>query len=177
MAFLNGRAGRLTAKNGVFRPGQYFALMDAPAAYNGSDGAWASVEEAYNTTVDEDKDNDNDDDDVGAEEEEEGGTVKWMMLSDDFGMNFTFTKMPADLQPKSFTVDPTTANSLYALAAPSSSQPDGCLAHSTTNGKDWAPCSKATGLAGKFSQLIIKDTDTMVRANTGFLQSPLNSVC
>ena len=37
----------------------------------------------------------------------------------------------------------------------------GCLSHSTTLGKDWSPCSNATGLNGTLSQLIIKDSKTM----------------
>ena len=38
------------------------------------------------------------------------------MTSSDFGLNFTWTKMPANLQ-KTFTlsVDPTSATSLYAV--------------------------------------------------------------
>ena len=55
------------------------------------------------------------------------------------------------------------ATSLYALAPPTSTQPNGCLSHSTTLGKEWSPCSKALNCtaANACSQLIIKDAKTM----------------
>ena len=42
------------------------------------------------------------------------GNVRWMMTSTDFGNNYTWSKMPADLQSGGFVVDPTSADSLYA---------------------------------------------------------------
>jgi hypothetical protein len=35
-----------------------------------------------------------------------------MMISTDFGANFSWTKMPANLKTAAFVVDPTSANSL-----------------------------------------------------------------
>ena len=62
------------------------------------------------------------------------------------------------------TVDPTSATSLYALAPPTSSQPNGCLSHSSTLGKEWSSCSKALNnctAANACNQLIIKNSMTM----------------
>jgi hypothetical protein len=55
------------------------------------------------------------------------------------------------------------ATSLYALAPPTSTQPNGCLSHSTTLGKEWSPCNKALNCtaANACNQLIIKDPKTM----------------
>ena len=55
------------------------------------------------------------------------------------------------------------ATSLYALAPPTSTQPNGCLSHSSTLGKEWSPCSKALSCtaANACNQLIIKDSKTM----------------
>merc|ERR1712224_526549 len=68
--------------------------------------------------------------------------------------------MPSDLQGTGFFVDPTSAESLYTLTP-------NCLAHSKNNGKDWSPCIKATGLTGRFSGLIIKDSSTMFMLRNG----------
>jgi len=154
-------AGSRTQPSGV-----YFGVAAFPAAYSGSGSAWASAkEEDDGAQIKGEKQGEDGDEDEhnehGEDEKDEGGMVMWMMKSEDFGMNFTYTKMPADLQASSFIVDPTSANSLYALAKPSSGQPNGCLAHSTTLGKDWSPCSKAAGLNGTLSQLVIKDSKTM----------------
>merc|ERR1740117_1717000 len=89
-----------------------------------------------------------------------GGTVKWMMTSTDFGMNYSWAKMPANLQTGGFVVDPTSSNSLYTMSS-------NCLSHSTTNGKDWSPCIKADGLTGNFHQLIVKDSATMFMLRAG----------
>lgn len=53
--------------------------------------------------------------------------------------------------------------SLYALVQPTSIQPNGCLSHSTTLGKEWSQCSKALNCtaANACIQLIIKDSKTM----------------
>jgi hypothetical protein len=142
--------------------GTCFAMLDAPADYDGSDGARGSAmeqgveAEQYMPTNDEDEVEDHDDD----AEKETGGTVKWMMTSTDFGNNYTWAKMPANLQSGGFVVDPTSANSLYTMTP-------NCLSHSQNNGKDWSPCIKATGLTGRFSQLIVKDSTTMFVLRNG----------
>ena len=89
-----------------------------------------------------------------------GSNVKWLMTSPDFGNNYTWVKMPADLQATSLTADPTSATDLFATTS-------SCLSQSTNLGKDWSPCSKATGLTGSFSQLIIKDSTTMFMLRSG----------
>jgi hypothetical protein len=57
------------------------------------------------------------------------------------------------------------ATSLYALVPPTSTQPNGCLSHSTNLGKEWSPCSGKAALnctaANACNQLIIKDSKTM----------------
>jgi hypothetical protein len=145
-------------------------MLDAPADYDGSsDGAMGSAmeqgEEAlqYTPTNDEDEDEDADEEEEEEREmrlKETGGTVKWMMTSTDFGNNYTWVKMPAALQSGGFVVDPTSATSLFTMT-PS------CLAHSTDLGKNWTPCSKASGLTGRFHQLIVKDSNTMFMLRMG----------
>ena len=93
-------------------------MLDAPADYDGSgDGARGTAAqqgagvEQYTPTNDEDEDedemggdedegedDDDDDDDDAVQGKEAGPSVKWLMLSTDFGNNYTWTKMPADLQ-------------------------------------------------------------------------------
>ena len=89
-----------------------------------------------------------------------GGNVKWIMTSTDFGANFSWAKMPANLQTGGFVVDPTSANSLYTMTA-------NCLAHSVDNGATWSPCLKADGLTGSFHQLVVKDSSTMFMLRNG----------
>lgn len=91
--------------------------------------------------------------------------VNWIMTSTDFGANFTWTKMPANVKTKSFTVDPTSASSLYTVG------PE-CLSHSVDSGKTWSPCSTANGLTGSFSQLVVKDSSTMFMLREGTATSP-----
>jgi hypothetical protein len=97
------------------------------------------------------------------EDHEIKNPVAWMAVSDDFGMNFTYHKMPAEVQASDLIIDPTSATSLYALAPPTSTQPNGCLSHSSTLGKEWSSCSKALNCtaANACNQLIIKDSKTM----------------
>jgi len=91
-----------------------------------------------------------------------GGVVTWMGTSSDFGNNYTWAKMPVDLQSdvKGLYADPTSATDLFAITS-------NCLSHSTNLGKDWPPCSKAAGLTGPFKQLIIKDSTTMFMLRSG----------
>jgi len=42
-----------------------------------------------------------------------------------------------------------------------------CLSHSVDNGKSWSPCSTATGLTGSFVKLIVKDSSTMFMLRSG----------
>merc|ERR1711865_1097800 len=89
-----------------------------------------------------------------------GGNIKYLMTSVDYGSNWTWVPLPANLQAGQLAVDPTKANSLYAVAP-------GCLAHSSDNGKTWSTCSTASGLTGGFSKLLIKDSTTMFMLRGG----------
>jgi hypothetical protein len=82
-------AGSRTQPSGV-----YFSL--AANMKEVEDGAQINDEE-------EDEDEAHDDE----KEKEDGGAVVWLMMSENFGMNFTYTKMPADVQASSLIVDPT----------------------------------------------------------------------
>jgi len=88
------------------------------------------------------------------------GNVQWLMLSEDFGQNWTWTKMPANLQAGNLAQDPTNAKGLYAITS-------NCLSRSTDKGKTWSPCSTAKGLTGRFSKLVIKDSKTMFLLRNG----------
>jgi len=88
------------------------------------------------------------------------GTVKFLMTSSDFGVNWNWTKMPDGFQAGALSVDPTSESSLFALTTD-------CLAHSTDKGVSWSPCMKASGLTGQFSALIVKDSKVMFMMRTG----------
>jgi photosystem II stability/assembly factor-like uncharacterized protein len=121
--------------------GPCFVVMKAPAdTVNGQPLANSSATE--NTTG------------VGA------GIVTWLGTSSDFGNNYTWAKMPVDIQATGLYADPTSATDLFAISS-------NCLSHSTNLGKDWSLCSKATGLTGPFQQLIIKDSTTMFMLRGG----------
>ena len=88
------------------------------------------------------------------------GNIVYLMVSDDFGQNWTWTPMPPALQAGAVAVDPTTKGSVFALT-------ESCLAHSADGGRTWGNCSTAAGLVGKFSQLVVKDATTMWMARKG----------
>ena len=139
--------------------GTCFAMMDAPADYDGSDGASGRAAEQGEEALRYTPTNDEDSGEEGLKEAG-GPNVKWMMTSHDFGSNYTWAKMPADLQSGGFFADPTSPTSLYTMTS-------NCLSHSANNGAEWSPCSKASGLAGRFSQLVIKDSSTMFMLRNG----------
>ena len=89
-----------------------------------------------------------------------GGNIKYLMTSTDYGSNWTWAPLPSDLQAGGLTVDPTSPHSLFALT-------DSCLANSKDGGKTWSACSKATGLTGKFTKLLIKTTAVMFMLRGG----------
>ena len=92
--------------------------------------------------------------------ESNGGNIKYLMTSDSYGSNWTWTPFPANLQAGALAIDPTKPNSLYAMTG-------NCLAHSSDNGKTFSSCSTATGLTGSFSKLLIKDSTTMFMLRGG----------
>lgn len=82
-------AGSRTEPSGV-----YFALTTAPGAYN----------DIYTYNNEKRRENNGRDEDEGHEME---NPVVWMAISDDFGKNFTYQKMPAEVQAYDLIVDPT----------------------------------------------------------------------
>jgi len=89
-----------------------------------------------------------------------GAGAMLLGTSQDFGLSWNFLPMPAKLPASDLVVDPTNPNSLYAMTP-------NCLAHSTDSGATWSDCSKATGLSGGFSKLIVKDATTMFMLRRG----------
>jgi len=89
-----------------------------------------------------------------------GDTVKFLMTSDDFGVSWNWTAMPANLQADGLVVDPTSQNSLFGFTS-------NCLAHSDDQGLTWSACSTSTGLTGNFKKLIVKDSQVMFMVRNG----------
>jgi hypothetical protein len=90
-----------------------------------------------------------------------GAPRKYVLRSNTFGSNWTWTLFPPFLQSVSLMqVDPTDPKTLYAIA------PD-CLATSVDQGSSWSPCSKARGLQGRFVDLLIKNSQLMVMLRDG----------
>ena len=184
--------------------GTCFALMDAPPPGGGDDGDDDDDDRKDGDRDDEEEEGDDDDkeqegynyhpdaaeggeDDDEDDEDEtdeldpdfvgyhyrpglqvgERGTVKYLMVSHDFGQNWSWSPLPASLQAGAIAVDPTSASSLFVVTA-------NCLAHSTDQGASWSNCSAATGLAGQFSKLLVKDSKTMFMLRSGAV--PLRTV-
>lgn len=81
---------------------------------------------------------------------------KFVFKSWNLGRNWTWTRLPNSLQGLSdFRVDPTDNTTLYGFSS-------NCLTHSQDQGDTWAPCWQADGLTGKFTDLVIKDSSTML---------------
>merc|ERR1711865_746051 len=128
---------------------------------------------AEDASDDEKSDDDSDDDDSDSEMNPNkkgpvynpglqaalAGNVKFLMTSQDFGVNWNWTKMPDNFQAGGLAVDPTNQSSLFGLTT-------SCLAHSTDRGLSWSPCSVAPGLTGSFSALIVKDSKVMFLLRT-----------
>merc|ERR1711957_790738 len=86
--------------------------------------------------------------------------VKFLMTSDDFGVSWNWTAMPANLQASGLVGDPTSQNSLFGFTS-------NCLAHSIDQGLTWSACSTSTGLTGNFKKLIVKDSQVMFMVRNG----------
>jgi len=117
------------------------------------------------------EDGDEDEDEDGEEGEEDGdvdaprGCCQYIVKNFEYGsgMNWTWTQLPPHLSAiHSFVTDPTSNRTLYGIA------PD-CIARSYDRGDTWTTCwnSEASGLTGSFSDLVIKDTTTMIAVRTG----------
>ena len=89
-----------------------------------------------------------------------GDNVKFLMTSNDFGVSWNWTAMPANLQASGLVVDPTSKNSLFGITS-------NCLAHSIDQGLTWSACSTATGLVGHFTTLLVKDSKVMFMVRDG----------
>jgi len=136
---------------------------------------------AEDASDDEKSDDDSDDDDSDSEMNPNkkgpvynpglqaalAGNVKFLMTSQDFGVNWNWTQMPDQFQAGSLAVDPTNQSSLFGLTS-------NCLAHSTDQGVSWSPCITAPGLTGTFSEIIVKDALVMFMMRAGAV--PLRSV-
>lgn len=88
------------------------------------------------------------------------GNVRFLMTSEDFGVNWNWTAMPATFQAGGLTVDPTSQSSLFGITS-------NCLAHSNDKGLTWSACSTASGLTGKFQALVVKDSKVMFMMRSG----------
>jgi hypothetical protein len=97
-------AGSRTEPSGV-----YFALMRAPAVDNNiSDGTGRpSGKKADDGVQSNDEDEDEDEGHEMRSDFVLENSVVWMAISDDFGMNFTYHQMPAEVQASDVIVDPT----------------------------------------------------------------------
>lgn len=91
---------------------------------------------------------------------------QWLMTSEDYGLTFTWTVMADSFQPGKLYSDPTHGKTLYGMTS-------NCLATSTDKGLTWSKCMAGAGLAGSFSQLVIKDSKTMFMMRAG--QVPLRT--
>ena len=66
------------------------------------------------------------------------GNINWLMTSEDFGANWTWTPLPSAFQAGYLECDPTDPSKLYGLAR-------NCLATSTDKGKTWSKCNAGSG--------------------------------
>jgi len=147
--------------------GTCFALMTAQPS---SDGVREVNGDGTNYTPEVDDDDPEDMDEMNPDAvrykytpgllPREVGTKTFLMTSEDFGQNWTWKAMPGNLQAGGLAVDPTNAKRLFALMP-------NCLAQSSDKGVTWSPCSTATGLSGKFSQLLIKNSQVMFLLRSG----------
>jgi len=99
-----------------------------------------------------------------------GGNPFWLLKSFNFGANFTWILLPEFLQTLSKTsVDPTNSSTLYGIAG-------SCIGRSYDGAETWGDekCWQATGLVGHFTDLVIKDSQTMLAMRSG--QVPLRTV-
>eukprot|EP00937_MAST-01D_sp_MAST-1D-sp2_P005083 g5083.t1 len=92
-----------------------------------------------------------------------GGGAQFIIKNFNYGvgMNWTWTQLPPHLAGiHSFSTDPTSNATLYAVAAD-------CIAKSHDGGDTWDPCWNATNLTGSFADLVIKNSSTMIAVRNG----------
>lgn len=88
------------------------------------------------------------------------GTVNWLMISESFGLNWTWTQLPSDFQAGWLECDPTDSTVLYGLTA-------NCIRRSVDKGKTWTNCFKSPDLTGSFTKLLVKDSQTLFLLRSG----------
>jgi len=150
MAYVR-QAGSLTEPNGTV-----FSLMTGPAGPSGEFLAYSKskAEREHEEHVQEKLSLSDPNYKVAADP----SVYTWLLTSENFGLNFTYTVLPDKLQTcggsAALGADPTTPNSLYFLS-------ENCLAHSTDYGISWSSCIVAPGLEGPF----IRDSGAMIVKN------------
>jgi len=89
------------------------------------------------------------------------GQKPYVLKSESFGQNWTWTALPESLAAVAvIQTDPTSSKTLYAIAP-------NCVATSSDRGESWSPCLKGEGLEGTFTDLCIKDSETMILIRDG----------
>ena len=94
------------------------------------------------------------------------GNVQYLLMTSNFGQNWTWSPFPEKLQAGAISIDPTNGKSVFAYTG-------SCLAHSADQGVTWSDCWNKTGLTGKFSHLLVKDSNTLFMIRGGAV--PLRS--
>jgi photosystem II stability/assembly factor-like uncharacterized protein len=100
----------------------------------------------------------------------EGGNPQWILKSNSFGgpvpgmdigSSWTWLPVPEFLQGfGGLAVDPTNATTLYAVKG-------SCIARSYDGAESWEACWEAPGLEGSITELVIKDSVTMIAMRAG----------
>ena len=84
---------------------------------------------------------------------------EWYVLkSSNFGANWSWVRLPPFLQGVGGLVADPTSDTIYVISGGS------CISHSADHAESWSPCWKAPGLTGRFRQLVVRDSRTMVPA-------------
>lgn len=94
------------------------------------------------------------------------GNVNFLMVSHDFGANWSWTALPSDFQAGWLVCDPSDPTTLYGLSS-------SCLRVSHDQGGSWSGCNAGAGLKGTFTKLLVKDAATLFLLRSG--QVPLRS--
>merc|ERR1712194_429398 len=91
----------------------------------------------------------------------DASATKYVLKSWNFGANWTWIVLPTFLQDLStFRADPTNSTVLYGITPK-------CIARSYDQAETWEYCWDAPGLEGSFSDLVIKDSQTMLVMRNG----------
>ena len=92
---------------------------------------------------------------------------EWYVLkSSNFGANWSWARLPPFLQGVGDLVADPTSDTIYVISGGS------CISHSADHAERWSPCWKAPGLTGRFRQLVVRDSMTMVHARRCGILTP-----